>query len=112
MQPSELAKVALIIALAHYGERYQRHMPSFWRGMVIPGTAVAIVAGLVFVEPDVGTALLIGAAAAVWQAVRARHAEHDWRRAELSPRERAFVKRSIVVYAGYALAFAARNTRT
>lgn len=60
MQPSELAKLGLIIALAHYGERYQRWMPTFWRGMVIPSVIVAIVLGLIFVEPDVGTALLVG----------------------------------------------------
>lgn len=65
MQPSELAKVALIIALAHYGERYQRHMPTFWRGMVIPGAIVGIVIGLIFVEPDVGTALLLGAVSSI-----------------------------------------------
>src|SRR4051812_12935953 len=36
MQPSELAKVALVMALALYADRYQRWMPTFWRGMVIP----------------------------------------------------------------------------
>jgi cell division protein FtsW len=65
MQPSELAKLGLIIALAHYGERYQRWMPTFWRGMVIPGFVVAIVLGLIFVEPDVGTALLVGMVSSV-----------------------------------------------
>jgi cell division protein FtsW len=65
MQPSELAKLALIVALAHYGERYQRWMPTFWRGMVIPGVVTAIVLGLIFVEPDVGTALLIGAVSSI-----------------------------------------------
>lgn len=65
MQPSELAKLALIVALAHYGERYQRWMPTFWRGMVIPCGIVAFVVGLVFIEPDVGTALLIGAVSSV-----------------------------------------------
>jgi cell division protein FtsW len=65
MQPSELAKLALIIALAHYGERYQRWMPTFWRGMVIPATVIAIVLGLIFVEPDVGTALLIGVVSSI-----------------------------------------------
>jgi len=31
-QPSELAKLALIVALAWYGERYQRHMGDWKRG--------------------------------------------------------------------------------
>jgi cell division protein FtsW len=64
-QPSEFAKIALIIALAFYGERYQRHMPKFWRGMVIPGLLSCLVLGLIFMEPDVGTALLLGAVSAV-----------------------------------------------
>ena len=40
-QPSELAKLALIIALARYGERNQRFMPTFVRGLVLPGLMMA-----------------------------------------------------------------------
>jgi cell division protein FtsW len=65
MQPSELTKLALIIALAHYGERYQRWMPTFWRGMAIPCAIIGLVLGLIFVEPDVGTALLLGTVSSV-----------------------------------------------
>jgi cell division protein FtsW len=64
-QPSEFTKIALIIALAFYGERCQRQMPKFWRGMVIPALFIGVVLALVFLEPDVGTALLIGAVSAV-----------------------------------------------
>ena len=60
-QPSELGKVALIIFLAHYGERYQRQMGTFYRGLLVPGAAVALVLGLIVVEMDVGCTLLIGA---------------------------------------------------
>ena len=59
-QPSELAKVALVIALAHYGERFQRQMPTFVRGLVIPLCIVGVVLGLIFVEPDRGTTILLG----------------------------------------------------
>lgn len=59
MQPSELAKLALIIALAHYGAHYQRQMPQFWRGLIIPGAILAPLIGLVFAEPDVGTSILL-----------------------------------------------------
>ena len=65
MQPSEFAKVALIIAIAWYGERYQRHMGTLWRGMVIPGIGIGAVLFLIFKEPDVGTTLLLGAVSAV-----------------------------------------------
>jgi cell division protein FtsW len=65
MQPSEFAKVALIIAIAWYGERYQRHMGTLWRGMVIPGLGIAVVLYLIFKEPDVGTTLLLAGVSAV-----------------------------------------------
>src|SRR5439155_19637167 len=41
LQPSELAKLALIIALAWYGEHYQRQMGGWKRGIVIPALLVA-----------------------------------------------------------------------
>lgn len=58
-QPSEIAKLALIVALAWYGERYQRFMGSFWRGLVLPGLGAALVLGMIFKEPDVGTTVLL-----------------------------------------------------
>lgn len=60
-QPSELAKIAMILVLAWYGERYQRQMSGLWVGFVRPLALVGIVVGLIFLEPDWGTALLIGA---------------------------------------------------
>ena len=58
-QPSEFAKLGLVVLLAHYAERYQRFMPSFGRGLVIPGVFVALTLGLIFLEPDWGTTLLL-----------------------------------------------------
>ena len=60
-QPSELAKLALIVILAYYGEKYQSVMPKFIRGLVIPGAIIAPVLILVFFEPDRGGALLMAA---------------------------------------------------
>ena len=65
IQPSELAKVALILILAWYGDRYQRQMPTFWKGLVFPGLMIAPVLALVFIEPDVGTTMLLAAVAGV-----------------------------------------------
>ncbi|MBK9139761.1 MAG: FtsW/RodA/SpoVE family cell cycle protein [Verrucomicrobia bacterium] len=59
-QPSDFAKLAAVLALAHYGAYYQRLMRSFWTGVVFPGTLLLLVCGLIFVEPDWGTAVLIG----------------------------------------------------
>jgi cell division protein FtsW len=58
-QPSEVAKLVLIIALAWYGERFQRQMPSWKRGILIPGLLLALVLGLIFREPDRGTTILL-----------------------------------------------------
>jgi cell division protein FtsW len=60
-QPSELAKVALIILLAWYGDRFQRQLRDWRRGILFPGALVALVLGLVFVEPDRGTTILLAA---------------------------------------------------
>lgn len=59
VQPSELAKIALIIVMAWYGERYARKMRSFWWGWMLPGLIMAPVLGLIFLEPDWGTAALL-----------------------------------------------------
>jgi cell division protein FtsW len=58
-QPSEFAKLAVIVALAWYGERYRRQMPNWTVGILIPGFFIGLMAGLIFKEPDVGNALLL-----------------------------------------------------
>src|ERR1017187_8829130 len=58
-QPSELGKIALIIMLAWYGDRYQRQMQTWKRGIIFPGALIALMLGLVFVEPDRGTTILL-----------------------------------------------------
>ena len=60
-QSSELAKLALIIVLAWYGERYQRQMHTWKKGILIPGLLVGSIVGLIFVEPDRGSTILMGA---------------------------------------------------
>jgi len=60
-QPSEFAKFALIIALAGYCDRYQRQMQNWKRGVVLPGLLIALVLGLVFIEPDRGSTILLAA---------------------------------------------------
>jgi len=65
IQPSEFAKLALILFLAWYGGRNARYMDGFWRGIVIPGGLIGIAMGMIFLEPDVGTTLLTGAVTCV-----------------------------------------------
>jgi cell division protein FtsW len=63
-QPSEFAKLALIVVIAWYCERFQRQMPRFWKGLVIPAAFIAPVLGLIFLEPDYGTTILLAAVSA------------------------------------------------
>ncbi|HVV01797.1 MAG TPA: putative peptidoglycan glycosyltransferase FtsW, partial [Verrucomicrobiae bacterium] len=61
----EFAKLALIILLAWYAEFYQRKMPTWKRGVIVPGILIGLVLGLIFVEPDRGTTILLGAVSAI-----------------------------------------------
>ena len=58
-QPSEFAKLAVIIALAHYCERKGRRMGTFKNGLLIPGMVLALFLGLIFIEPDWGATALL-----------------------------------------------------
>lgn len=58
-QPSEAAKLALIIAIAYYGEKYQRDIRTFVRGLVVPGVLIGAILVPVFLEPDRGTTILL-----------------------------------------------------
>ncbi|HTV63399.1 MAG TPA: putative lipid II flippase FtsW [Verrucomicrobiae bacterium] len=64
-QPSELGKIGLVIFLAWYGDRYQRQMDTFKRGIILPGFFAATILGLIFVEPDRGTTILLGAVSGI-----------------------------------------------
>jgi len=58
-QPSELAKIALIIAIAHYGERVQRQMGTFQRGVFLPGAFIGLILVLILAGRDYGTTILM-----------------------------------------------------
>jgi cell division protein FtsW len=60
-QPSEIVKIALIIMLAWYGDRSQRKMDTFKRGIIMPGIIITAALGLIFIEPDRGTTILLAA---------------------------------------------------
>jgi len=60
-QPSEIVKIALIVMLAWYGDYSQQKMNTFKRGIIIPGVIIAAALGLIFIEPDRGTTILLAA---------------------------------------------------
>ena len=65
LQPSELAKLAIIVVMAWYCERYQRQMRDWKRGIVIPAAIFMPVLLLIFIEPDRGTTILMCAVISV-----------------------------------------------
>jgi cell division protein FtsW len=58
-QPSELAKISLLIALAAWGQLHGRRMSEFKYGLVFPGIAIGLTLGFIFLEPDYGTTMLL-----------------------------------------------------
>jgi cell division protein FtsW len=63
-QPSEVAKIVIMVALAAWFARWQTEIHTFWRGFVIPGFIVSIPLVLIAAETDVGSALSISVAVA------------------------------------------------
>jgi len=59
VQPSELSKVALAIFLAYFLEKRAGEEGDFWRTFLPCGIVTAWLAGLVVIEPDFGTALML-----------------------------------------------------
>ncbi len=60
-QPSEIVKFCFVAVLsAWYAVRPQR-IRTFWLGAVVPFLLIGIMGGLLFIEPDYGTAALIAA---------------------------------------------------
>jgi cell division protein FtsW len=63
-QPSEMAKIVVIICLAAWFARWQTEVRSFWRGFVLPGIITAVPLGLIAIETDVGSAITLSLAVA------------------------------------------------
>ncbi len=59
LQPSELMKLSLILALARYCQRKEGLGPFGFRDLIAPMILVGLPAALVMKQPDLGTALLL-----------------------------------------------------
>jgi cell division protein FtsW len=62
-QPSELAKVAVVFLLAHVLEKKHKLLTRFGHFLVPVLFIVGVIGGLVIMQPDLGTTVIIGAAA-------------------------------------------------
>jgi rod shape determining protein RodA len=59
LQPSELMKPAIVLALARFYDSLPPTMTASWRGLIPAGTLMGLPAVLVMLQPDLGTALAI-----------------------------------------------------
>jgi cell division protein FtsW len=63
-QPSELAKIVVVICLAAWFARWQTEVQTFWRGFIVPGFIAGVPILLIAGETDVGSALTLSLAVA------------------------------------------------
>jgi len=64
VQPSEFAKIGLVLAMAAFFSAHQRDIKSFVKGFLLPSIIIACICGLIILQPDFGTCFLCGAVAA------------------------------------------------
>ena len=75
-QPSELAKLAMVVLFAWLLSKNQDRLHSFWHGVVPHVALAAVVLVLILAEPDLGTTIVVGATFAVMlftAGIRGRH---------------------------------------
>ncbi len=59
-QPSEIAKLALILWLARFLDRHRSQMKDFKKGYLPPLLVIGLICGLILKEPDLGTPMMLG----------------------------------------------------
>lgn len=64
MQPSELMKIALVLALARYYHDLPEEKVSSLGGLMVPALMIGAPMGLIVMQPDLGTSLLLAATGA------------------------------------------------
>jgi len=59
LQPSEMMKPAIVLALAQFYDRLPPALTRSWRALLPPMLLIGLAAGLVIIQPDLGTAMAI-----------------------------------------------------
>ncbi len=59
MQPSEFAKVLAVIAMSVWMDRIGWRVRQFWKGAVFPALGLGLLAGLLVMEPDFGSTMVV-----------------------------------------------------
>jgi len=60
IQPSELMKIAMPLMLAWFFQQREGHIS--WREFIVAGLMLVVPVGLILIQPDLGTSLLVAAA--------------------------------------------------
>ncbi|OEG69445.1 hypothetical protein ATZ36_09525 [Candidatus Endomicrobiellum trichonymphae] len=58
LQPSELVKIALVIAIADFISR-KKELVEEWKGLIAPGFIILLILFPIVIEPDLGTPILV-----------------------------------------------------
>jgi cell division protein FtsW len=73
LQPSELAKIAMILFMGAWYSCHGREVKTLRNGFLIPAGVAGLLLGLIVFEKDIGTTLLLGSTAmAIWFVVGVR----------------------------------------
>lgn len=59
MQPSEFAKILTVVAMGVWMDRIGWRVRQFWKGAFFPAAGLAVIAGLLVMEPDFGSTLVV-----------------------------------------------------
>ena len=59
IQPGEIAKLSIVLYLASFVVRKEQELVFFGRGVLVPMAVVGTFAGLLLLEPDMGTAVVL-----------------------------------------------------
>lgn len=59
IQPAEFIKLGLILYLAHYLANNKKYMATFFRGFFLPHVLVVFCFGLIMLQPDLGTGVVL-----------------------------------------------------
>ena len=65
IQPSEFAKIGMVLLLAKYFSEEQRMIGSLVKGFIVPSLLIGSVCGLIILQPDFGTCFLCGTVGAI-----------------------------------------------
>ena len=65
IQPSEFAKIGIVLILAKYFADEQREVGTLLKGFVYPSLLIGSACGLILLQPDFGTCFLCGAVGAI-----------------------------------------------